>query len=480
MRMFAVCLAACVLAAPIDHAHDYFTGLARPHVERVTVKREGGPVILIVVDAMRPDHLSPYGYRRDTTPNLTALANDGVVLTNYFVNGNWTRPSTASLLTGLPPSEHGVERDRDRLADDYITLAELLRDAQVPTGAVVGNGNAGSAFGLGRGFDFYADTVKHWKGLPSADQVVELAVPFVRKHRDEPFFLMLFFVDPHDPYHAPPPYEDMYVAPGAPPLIRSPHWELGNYTPAQIERMQATYDGALHYTDTAMGRFFDTLRELGVYDKATIIVTADHGEAFGEHNVFLHAHHLYDEIVRAPLLVRSPNMSVRGAYHNGLFQTIDLMPTLVRYFGGTVPKRLPGADIFAHLARPELVDPKRFVICEFHNFGIHRRMIRDYEHKVVYEEPADEKEFLDTVRQRSLLPSVSFGKERFLFFDLVHDPKELHNLYTDYNAQRAPWHGLIDLLKTNRIFFHRSKAAPVAEHVDADTLRNLRSLGYVQ
>lgn len=478
--MFAVCLSLLVLSTPIDNAHDYFTGLSRPYAERIQIKRNGGPVILIVVDAMRPDHLSPYGYDRDTTPNLKALADDGIILTNYHVNGNWTRPSTASMLTGLPPSEHGVERDRDRLADEYVTMAELLRDVKVPTGAVVGNGNAGSAFGLSRGFDFYADTVKHWRGLPSADQVVELAIPFVRKHREQPFFLMLFFIDPHDPYHAPPPYENMYVGKDAAPLIRSPHWERFKYTKAQIERMKATYDGALRYADTAIGRFIATLKELGIYDQATIMVTADHGEAFGEHGVFLHAHHLYDEIVRAPLIIRSPIMSTRGVYHNGLFQTIDLMPSIVRYFDGKVPSQLPGADIFAHLARPRLIDAQRFVICEFHNFGIHRRMIRNYEYKIIYEEPADAKEFYATVRKRSLLPSVSFDRDKIMFFDLDRDPFEINNIYSSNNAKRQPWRGLIKLLKTHRARYHRSKATPMAERLDTNTENNLRSLGYIQ
>lgn len=473
-------LAALVLAAPPDHSRAYFEGLTRPRADRIVVKREGGPVILIVVDAMRPDHLSPYGYFRDTTPTLKSLADEGVVLTNYFVNGNWTRPSTASLLTGLPPSAHGVERDRDKLADDYVTLAELLRDVGVPTGAVVGNGNAGSAFGLGRGFDFYADTVKHWAGLPSADQVVELAVPFVRKNKGTPFFLMLFFVDPHDPYHAPAPYEDMYVSDPSVPLVRSPHWERGKYTPAEIDRMKATYDGALRYTDAAIGRFFATLRELGVWDQATVMVTSDHGEAFGEHGAFLHAHHLYDEIVRAPLILKAPGMSARGVYNHDLFQTIDLMPTVVRYLGGTVPKKLPGADIFLHLARPELADPKRFVICEFHNFGIHRRMIRGYERKVIYEEPADQKEFNATVRQRSLLPSVSFDKERLRLYDLAADPFERHDLYGTPAGRTQPWRDLLELLKSHRIFFHRAEAAPVAGHLDAETSRDLRALGYIQ
>ncbi len=476
----SILLLAALVAAPIDTSTAYFTGLARKAAERVEVAREGGPVILVIVDAMRPDHMTPYGYARDTTPTLEALADDGIVLTNYFVNGNWTRPSTASLLTGLPPSAHGVERDRDRLADDYVTLAELLRDSKIPTGAVVGNGNASSAFGLGRGFDFYADTVKHWKGLPSADQVVELAVPFVRAHKDEPFFLMLFFIDLHDPYHAPPPFEDMFVEDPKAPLVRSPHWERTKYSRAEIERMKATYDGALRYTDTAIARFFASLKELGVYDKATIMVTSDHGEAFGEHGVYLHAHHLYDEIVRAPLIVRAPAMTARGVYNHYLFQTIDLMPTLVRYLGGKVSKGLPGADIFAQLARPELVDHGRFAICEFHNFGIERRMVRTYTHKLIYEEPANEEEFLATVRQRSLLPSVSFGKPRQLFFDLVADPMEKKDLYAEPIVNKPPWPELRQVLKTHRARFHRARAIPMVEHLDPKTRRNLEDLGYIQ
>src|SRR6185437_13364251 len=145
-------LALFLLSAAVpDSSKAYFTGMSRPLTEQVQVQRDGGPVILIVVDAMRPDHLSPYGYPRATTPNLKRLADDGVVLTNYFVNGNWTRPSTATMLTGLMPVTHGVERERDRLADEFVTLAEVLDGAGIPTGAVVGNGNAGSAFGLARG-----------------------------------------------------------------------------------------------------------------------------------------------------------------------------------------------------------------------------------------------------------------------------------------------------------------------------------------
>lgn len=456
----------------------YFTGLRRAPAPQIQIGRDGGPVILIVVDAMRPDHLSPYGSTRPTTPNLAKLADDGVILTNYFVNGNWTRPSTASLLTGLPPATHGVERESDHLADAFVTLAEVLGAGGIPTGAVVGNGNAGSAFGLARGFDFYADTVKHWKGLPSAEQVVELAVPFVRDHADKPFFLMLFFVDPHDPYHAPPPYEDMFVSDATVPLIRTPHWEAKRYTPAQLTRIQETYDGALRYTDTVLGKFFDTLRAMHVYDKATILVTADHGEAFGEHAVFLHSHHLYDEIIRAPLIVRAPQMSVRGGYNDQLAQTIDLLPSLASYYGIRSTAKLPGADLFARLRGANL--SSRIVVSEFNNFGIHRRALRTETRKLIYEAPANEAEFQATVGNRALLPSVSFDRERFAAYDLVKDPGEHHDIYSAHLRDDPAWAALFAALRAQPPFDQHAPQPSVAKKIDAETYNDLKSLGYVQ
>ena len=471
------CLA---LAAAAPSADPYFKNLSRELVEQVEVSSAKGPVILIVVDALRPDRMTPYGSKRDTTPHLNALANEGILFTNYFVNGNWTRPSTATMLTGLPPAKHGVESERDRLADGFVTLGEVLRKEGVPTGAVVGNGNAGSAFGLGRGFDFYADTVKHWRGLPSADQVVELSLPFVRKHRKDPFFLMLFFVDPHDPYHAPGEYENMFVEDKSVRLIRTPHWELGKYTPAELERMVATYDGAVRYTDAALGRFFDALRKEGVYDEATIIVTSDHGEAFGEHGVFLHSHHFYDEIVRTPLIIKAPGMSRRGGYNRTLFQTLDIFPTVVGRYGGKARGGGMGIDILDFLSAPKGKTGHRWVICEFNNFGIRRRMLRTYKEKIVYEQPADREAFRASVGRASLLPSVSFDAARIKMFDLEKDPFEKTNIYSKKLEGDPRWAELLRYLKTYRAPKSFTTGPSIAESLDKETLRDLKALGYIQ
>ncbi len=416
---------ACLVAAatPPDTSHQYFAGLIRDKVVQLQAQTGEGPVIVLVVDAMRPDRLSPYGAPRDPSPVMAQLADEGVTLTNYFVNANWTRPSTASILTGLLPSEHQVNSEADRLAPQFTTIAEALSAAGVPTGAVIGNGNAASAFGLAQGFSEFADTVNHWKGLPTADDVVDLALPFVERHKDERFFLFVFMVDPHDPYHAPGDFETRYVTDPDVPLVRSPKWEVGSYTPAQVARMEETYDGAIAYTDRAIGRLFARLKDLGIYDKATIMLTADHGEAFGEHGVFLHAHHLYDEIVRAPLIIKTPVMSRRGAYSPALAQSIDLYPTIAHAFGLKTPG-MPGADLLDVIADADGKLAQRSVIAEFTNFGIRRRMIRTLRDKVVWQLPADEAQFLATVKKKALLPSVSFDRETVKLFDMAKDPHE--------------------------------------------------------
>ncbi len=470
----ALSLAAVVSAAPDTSTH-YFKGLTRPAVASLHAKADNGPVIVVVVDAMRPDRLSPYGAARNPSPVMNALADDGVTLTNYFVNANWTRPSTASILTGLLPSDHQVQGEADKLRDQFTTIAELLAKNGIPTGAVIGNGNAASAFGLAQGFTEFADTVKHWKGLPTADEVVDLALPFVERHKNERFFLFVFMVDPHDPYHAPGEFETRYVTDGSVPLVRTPHWEIGNYTPAQVTRMQETYDGAIAYTDRALGRFFGRLKELGVYDKATIMLTADHGEAFGEHGVFLHAHHLYDEIVRAPLIIKAPHMSKRGAYSPVLAQSIDLFPTIAHGFGLKTSPELLGTDLFALMANP---GKPRSVIAEFTNFGIKRRMLRTLTDKVVWQLPADEAQFMATVKKKSLLPSVTFDRETVKLFDMAKDPLEQRDLSSEQTLREPRWATLLNSLRAYEKR-HAAQSATVVERIDAETERDLRELGYI-
>ncbi len=469
-----------------DLTKRYFTGMARKPEWSIQMGRSGGPVILIVVDALRPDRLSPYGFARKTSPNLGRLADDGVILTNYFVNGNWTRPTTASILTGMLPSRHGVQGHRDKLGRTVPTLPEALGNAGIPTGAVVGNGNAASPFGLHRGFDFYVDTVGNWDGLPDARQVVDGAMPFVHENANRDFFLMLFMVDPHDPYHAPGAYEDLFVEDKSVPLVRSPHWEIGEYSEAQVERMRSTYDGAVRYVDDVLGSFFAQLKDLGIYDRATIMVTSDHGEGFGEHGVFLHSHHFFDEILRAPMIIRAPEMSARGGYNHFLFQSIDVFPTVAELFGllPDVDSQTQGVSIVSSLVGPERNDPHRFVVSEFNNFGIRRRAIRSYERKIILQDPADDAEFAATVGQRSLLPSVNFARSTLELFDLSADPFESVPLAAAKHLAKPRWQRLYQIIRdygdAHGDLESLGEPRERVDKLDPETLSDLRAMGYIQ
>ncbi|MEC9466543.1 MAG: sulfatase-like hydrolase/transferase, partial [Myxococcota bacterium] len=119
-------LAAAALSLAISSPGGYFPGLDRPAAGPVEVASAPGPVFLIVVDALRPDRLDAYGFERETAPALKRLADEGFIFTNFFANGNWTRPSTATILTGLLPHEHGVEGQQDRLPPELVSFPELL------------------------------------------------------------------------------------------------------------------------------------------------------------------------------------------------------------------------------------------------------------------------------------------------------------------------------------------------------------------
>ena len=218
---------------------------------------------------------------------------------------------------------------------------------------------------------------------------------------------------------------------------------------------------------------------MGLYDKSTIIVTSDHGEAFGEHGVFMHSHHLYDEIIRAPLIIKPPAISRKGGYNHYLFDSTDLMPTVLGWYDVPATTKLPGVDIMHALANPETNDPNRRIVTEFNHFGIHRSTVRSYTGKVIYSAPVDEREFKATVGKRSLLPSVSFEKEWVRMYDLSRDPFERNCLYENKPKQPRHLAKLLKEIRTYRDGKSSSKAPVPATIVDPETLKDLKTMGYI-
>jgi len=334
-----------------------------------------GNVLVIVVDTLRADHLPSYGYTTGSTPNLDAFARDAIRFDQAFANASWTRPSFASILTGRYPSSHGVMAKTDALPSALTTLAEAYREQGFYTSGVVTNYNVGPYFNFDQGFDEYNYMPPSFV-LGADDSAAKLLlVQFLRqqieKVRDrvfgvqpgtmyqpapsvnaeilaglerapagQPWMMFAGYMDPHDPYYAHPYNGEAYSRAAHP----SP-------TPEEADHLRALYDGEITYWDTYFGELVAELQRRGLYDDLTIVITSDHGEEFCEHGGFFHGTTLYDEQVHVPLFVKLPRGSRGGEVVNHWVQSIDIMPTLLREAGLTVPRGVQGGRLFEGSSR---------------------------------------------------------------------------------------------------------------------------------
>jgi arylsulfatase A-like enzyme len=341
----------------------------------------------------------------------------------------------------------------------------------------VGNGNASSVFDLDRGFDVFEDTTRNWQGLPRASQVYQMGLQLLKKHRGKKkLFLFLFVVDPHDPYRPESPYDEMFMPNYRGRVVHTPHWEYKNDYPAEVrKKIVALYDGLIRSTDDQTRSFFEELKDLGIYDKASIFVTADHGEAFGEHGIYKHGYHLFESHIRLPLLVRAPWLKAAGKYSSAFLQQIDLFPTFCQLGGAEVPEDLQGMSIIDALRNRSSVPVPRYVISEYNCYGIKRTSIRTRTYKLIYQQPADRKVFMQKVKRPELLPSVSFDRETFMLFQVLKDPYELKDIWQAPNGKLKK--RLLSALKDE---IDEKLPPRKIKDLDPRLVEELRSLGYAR
>jgi arylsulfatase A-like enzyme len=454
-------------------------------------------IILISMDTVRADHLSIYGYARNTSPSLSEFAERATLYTRAIAASDITLSSHASMFTGLYPSWHGAypvmpDFPYGRPLGKSVTLAEILREHGYSTAGVVANhAFLQASMGLSQGFSvwdhrvpmrlstehlpFYLreaardvlglvmDTSAFDAYCMRADGVNREAEALLSGATHEhPFFLFLNYMDAHTPYVPPSPFRDLF--PGRNPRFRpaASHENLTfavnlrqqRVTEAQKRDLISQYDGGIAYLDSRLGELFEWLRKAGLYDNSLIIVTSDHGEAFGERDLMQHAEgFVYQNQVHVPLLVKFPGQHepVQSAE---LVSHVDLMPTILDAAGIAPPANLPGRS----LRSP--ADPARVVFSE-------GRFLSDDE----------------TFRLRGVRRAIYVGWSKLIvwsvgsveLYDLNNDPNELHNEYPADLANAAPlverltrWIGTIP---------HRLPPAPKP---DQSTLERIKSLGYAQ
>jgi arylsulfatase A-like enzyme len=304
----------------------------------------GTNVLVIILDTLRADRLSSYGYQRSTTPNIDRLAQRGVLFENAFANSSWTLPSHASLLTGRLPFEHKADW-WNPLDDTYPTLAEVLAKSGYRTAAFAANTSyVAPEWGLARGFSRFEvygssladDVVRTVYGrklalniLPhlsyfnilgrkSASQVNHEFFSWLDTVDGRPFFVMLNYFDLHDPYLTLDSYQSKFsdaITRGD--LINfqfqpHTHRRKPSLTAKEIQVEIDSYDGCLAYLDAEIGRLFSELAKRGLDKNTLVILTSDHGESFGNHDLFGHGNSLYLETLHVPLILSLPGKIPAG------------------------------------------------------------------------------------------------------------------------------------------------------------------------
>jgi arylsulfatase A-like enzyme len=290
--------------------------------------RKVGPVLLITVDTLRSDSVSCYGAPREATPHIRRLCDDGIVLANAFAASSWTLPGVSSIMTGVSPQVHGATSLESVLPEGLTTLAETLGKRGYRTRAIVRNSFLRKGKKLGQGFQRYdtftsaavrlspgerllhrlAPTVLLLE--PTTGDLTRLAVDALRNDPSRDVFLWLHYFDPHLPYA--PATDAFGDAPEARRVGRSfddlEGVRGGHFVPDAAERawIRRLYEMEVHEVDAGIGRILEALETLGLYDEALIVLTSDHGEEFWEHRGFEHGHTLYDEVLRVPLIVKTP------------------------------------------------------------------------------------------------------------------------------------------------------------------------------
>jgi len=308
--------------------------------EPAATKTEFTNIVIYLVDTLRADHLGIYGYDRPTSPHLDAFAHGATVFHNAVAPSSWTKPSIASIFTGLDADAHGVKVAGSVLPDSLTTLAEVLSENGYFTAGVYANRVIGEKFNFGQGFDRWVKVGPH----------VNKNVGKVLRERDpmQPMFLYVHTMRPHSPYRPARELKERFAAEvseeyGDGEFLK--RLRGGQRADQEVERgVEKLYDGEVATNDQHFGEFLEMLRQHDLYDGSLIIFLSDHGEEFWDHGDWGHGHTLYRELIRVPLVLRAPSNLYTGRV-DALVGLTDVFPTVLDYAGVEALPNLPGRSL---------------------------------------------------------------------------------------------------------------------------------------
>ncbi len=403
-------------------------------------------IVLIVIDTLRSDHLPFYGYPINTAPFLSALAARGVLFENAFSASSWTAPATTSIFTSLYPFQHGVvsgiravkgpQIDIQSIPDGIRTLPEMLQKRGYKTYGAANNPNIGEEMGFSRGFDQFTQFAD------DEDQAMfaRLETWAGEIQKQEKYFLYIHFNDCHFPY-----------------VCHEPCFEPERN---RNENNILAYNSEIRFVDEKINRLYDRYG----WDKNTLlIVTADHGEEFREHQRIRHGATLYSEVIRVPLLMVFPGEGPAGKRIKTHVSTLDILPTLRSYLDVKKKQTEEGADLMSLMKGESDPFPER----SFYSHLVNKR--GDGTKKIQGAVIKGEWKFIFT--------KAGTGRKGRELFHIKTDPRDLHNVLRKNPA-------MADLLAARFDEFENKceKYSGVTRTIvlNKKKMEELRTLGYVR
>jgi arylsulfatase A-like enzyme len=441
-------------------------------------------IILISIDTLRADHLSIYGYYRRTSPDLDRLAAESVVFDQAFTPMSHTLPAHVSMVTGVHPATHNVLTNGWQYTGSFPTLAERLgRLGYARAGFVTGfplNGESGMA----RGFDVFQDTGRHGQSyIPKipGDVATMRAIEWLRGRPQKPIFLFVHYFDLHPPFLITPntqrpfsidgPLRDHMRALGVahvdindiflPGAIR-----LNNQPVPDLATAINEYDNQVHHVDRLIALLLTALQRRGYLNKALLIITSDHGEGLGQHRYYSHGLHLYEEQLHVPLIMRRFGGNWPAKRIPSTVSLLDLVPTVLELLGQAEDPQLHGRSLLPLITGTGQAPPGRWLLVQRRKFPGDKLQTWG---RFASEVP------LRAVRSDESLKYFLAGDGTEQLYDLATDPLEKENLAAHRSGDCARLRTLLEGLQT----CYESAAVEAGEQVDEETLRALRSLGYV-
>ncbi len=432
-------------------------------------------LVLVVIDTWRWDALSENNAGpANLTPNLDALANAGTRFSRAFASSPWTLPSVASLLTGYYPLTHGAFGNYTKVSPirgEIPTLAEILNENGYQTLGVTTAPFLDPDFGFGRGFDSYVFLRDKPGRTIRARRAIDTATKLLSQASPGPVFLYLHLFDPHLPYDPPPPWRkrwtNSYDGPlqdSTKPLNPLKEIRAGSFNPTDEEfaYLLGMYYGEVAYTDHELGRFFKRIEKKRPGRQRMIVVTADHGEEFGEHGGWEHGHSMYSELTKVPLIILPPTgWSIKPQVVDSQVRLIDIAPTLLQAGSVEIPATFPGASLLGLMTGdPDSVD--RIALSEKVHFGRQTTAYR---------------------KQNFTLVSYS-DDNSFELYDLSVDPGEKLDLTKagpEYQEKVNEMYQQLEslLLRLSEDSAKWSQSDREAIELDQELEQELRALGYL-